>query len=404
MTEFEHVTVLLNEAVEGLNIKPDGVYVDCTLGGGGHTKKILSELSEKGRLYSFDQDQTAIDYNEEQLKNEIEKGRLTLIKSNFRNIASELEKRDVLSLDGIIYDLGVSSPQFDVGERGFSYQHDAVLDMRMDQTNDLTAETIVNEWSYNDLVRIFVRYGEEKFAKSIARRIEKARQNERIKTTGQLVELIKEGIPAKARRKGGHPAKKVFQAIRIAVNDELGVLEESLEEAFGLLSLHGRISVITFQSLEDRLVKSMFREKTSLPELPPGLPVIPWEMQPEVKYQMNNTAIKKVEKKQSIRQASKKNQQKLVYQIDVMSVKMFLMSAIVAIVILVVATTIISMNNKITKTQTEIARIEQKTKALNNENEDLKLKAADLMSNSRLEKIAEKAGLNLNDNNMRNVK
>ena len=283
MTEFEHVTVLLNEAVEGLNIKPDGVYVDCTLGGGGHTKKILSELSEKGRLYSFDQDQTAIDYNEEQLKNEIEKGRLTLIKSNFRNIASELEKRDVLSVDGIVYDLGVSSPQFDVGERGFSYQHDAVLDMRMDQTNDLTAETIVNEWSYNDLVRIFVRYGEEKFAKSIARRIEKARQNERIKTTGQLVELIKEGIPAKARRKGGHPAKKVFQAIRIAVNDELGVLEESLEEAFGLLSLHGRISVITFQSLEDRLVKSMFRENTSLPELPPGLPVIPREMQPEFK-------------------------------------------------------------------------------------------------------------------------
>lgn len=283
MTEFEHVTVLLNEAVEGLNIKPDGVYVDCTLGGGGHTKKILSELSEKGRLYSFDQDQTAIDYNEEQLKNEIEKGRLTLIKSNFRNIASELEKRDVLSVDGIVYDLGVSSPQFDVGERGFSYQHDAVLDMRMDQTNNLTAETIVNEWSYNDLVRIFVRYGEEKFAKSIARRIEKARQNERIKTTGQLVELIKEGIPAKARRKGGHPAKKVFQAIRIAVNDELGVLEESLEEAFGLLSLHGRISVITFQSLEDRLVKSMFREKTSLPELPLGLPVIPREMQPEFK-------------------------------------------------------------------------------------------------------------------------
>lgn len=283
MTEFEHVTVLLNEAVEGLNIKPDGVYVDCTLGGGGHTKKILSELSEKGRLYSFDQDQTAIDYNEEQLKNEIEKGRLTLIKSNFRNIASELEKRDVLSVDGIVYDLGVSSPQFDVGERGFSYQHDAVLDMRMDQTNDLTAETIVNEWSYNDLVRIFVRYGEEKFAKSIARRIEKARQNERIKTTGQLVELIKEGIPAKARRKGGHPAKKVFQAIRIAVNDELGVLEESLEEAFGLLSLHGRISVITFQSLEDRLVKSMFREKTSLPELPLGLPVVPREMQPEFK-------------------------------------------------------------------------------------------------------------------------
>ncbi len=281
MTEFEHVTVLLNEAVEGLNINPDGIYVDCTLGGGGHTGRILSELSEAGHLYSFDQDQTAIDYNSEHLKDEIEAGRLTLIKSNFRNIASELERRGVSGVDGIVYDLGVSSPQFDVGERGFSYQHDAVLDMRMDQTRELTAETVINEWSYGDLVRIFTRYGEEKFARSIARRIESARQRERIRTTGQLVELIKEGIPAKARRKGGHPAKKVFQAVRIAVNDELGALEESLDEAFGLLNLHGRISVITFQSLEDRLVKSMFRERSSVPELPPGLPVIPDDMQPE---------------------------------------------------------------------------------------------------------------------------
>ena len=281
MTEFEHVTVLLNEAVEGLNINPDGIYVDCTLGGGGHTGRILSELSEAGHLYSFDQDQTAIDYNSEHLKDEIEAGRLTLIKSNFRNIASELERRGVSGVDGIVYDLGVSSPQFDVGERGFSYQHDAVLDMRMDQTRELTAETVINEWSYGDLVRIFTRYGEEKFARSIARRIESARQRERIRTTGQLVELIKEGIPAKARRKGGHPAKKVFQAVRIAVNDELGALEESLDEAFGLLNLHGRISVITFQSLEDRPVKSMFRERSSVPELPPGLPVIPDDMQPE---------------------------------------------------------------------------------------------------------------------------
>ena len=182
-----------------------------------------------------------------------------------------------------LYDLGVSSPQFDVGERGFSYQHDATLDMRMDQSQALTAKTVINDWSYQELVRIFMRYGEEKFAKSIARRIEAARQQAPIETTGQLVELIKAGIPAKARRKGGHPAKKVFQAVRIAVNDELGALEESLDQAFEVLDVGGRISVITFQSLEDRLVKTMFKEKATLPELPAGLPVIPAELEPEFK-------------------------------------------------------------------------------------------------------------------------
>ncbi len=279
MTEFEHVTVLLNEAVEGLSIKPDGVYVDCTLGGGGHTKKILGQLTT-GKLYSFDQDQTAIDYNKEQLASEIASGKLTLIKSNFRHLTEALAQNNVTQVDGVLYDLGVSSPQFDIGDRGFSYQHDALLDMRMDQSQSLNAAVIVNEWSYQELVRIFTRYGEEKFAKSIARRIESYRQTQAIKTTGQLVELIKAGIPAKARRKGGHPAKKVFQAIRIAVNDELGALEESLEQALALLKIDGRVSVITFQSLEDRLVKSMFKEKTTLPELPAGLPVIPDEMQP----------------------------------------------------------------------------------------------------------------------------
>ena len=277
MSEFQHTTVLLNEAVDNLNIKPDGIYVDCTLGGGGHTAKILKQLSQKGHLYSFDQDQVALAYNQEKFAQEIANGRLTLIKSNFCNLKVQLEQLGVNHVDGVLYDLGVSSPQFDVADRGFSYRFDATLDMRMDQSQSLNARVIVNEWPYEDLVRIFFRYGEEKFAKSIARRIEQTRQSEAIETTGQLVELIKAAIPAKVRRKSGHPAKKVFQAIRIAVNDELKVLEQSLE----ILNIDGRISVITFQSLEDRLVKSMFKEKTSLPSLPNGLPIIPEEHQPD---------------------------------------------------------------------------------------------------------------------------
>ncbi|GKS81928.1 ribosomal RNA small subunit methyltransferase H [Ligilactobacillus pabuli] len=283
MAEFKHETVLLNEAVEKLNIKQNGIYVDCTLGGGGHSRKILGELDATGKLFSFDQDETAIKYNQQNLAKFLANGQLTLIQNNFREIKSALAERNISGVDGIVYDLGVSSPQFDVASRGFSYRADAPLDMRMNQQQELTAEKIVNEWSYQDLVRIFFRYGEEKHAKSIARKIEKSRQEQPIKTTEQLVELIKQGIPAKDRRHGGHPAKKTFQALRIAVNDELGALEESLEQALDLLLPGGRISVITFQSLEDRLVKTLFKEKSSLPELPPGLPVIPTEMQPDFK-------------------------------------------------------------------------------------------------------------------------
>ncbi|MCP0886502.1 16S rRNA (cytosine(1402)-N(4))-methyltransferase RsmH [Ligilactobacillus sp. WILCCON 0076] len=280
MAEFKHVTVLLKEAVDNLNIKENGIYVDCTLGGGGHSNQILRQLGPNGHLYSFDQDETAITYNKVHLADDLATGKVTFIKSNFCNLQTELVKLNVKKVDGILYDLGVSSPQFDVADRGFSYKYDAPLDMRMDQSQTLTAKIIVNEWDYSDLVRIFFRYGEEKFAKSIARRIEKTREIESIETTGQLVEIIKQAIPAKARRKGGHPAKRIFQAIRIAVNNELGVLEDSLSQALELLNVNGRISVITFQSLEDRLVKTMFKEKTSLPELPIGLPIIPDEKQP----------------------------------------------------------------------------------------------------------------------------
>lgn len=267
MTEFHHETVLLKEAVDGLNIKPDGIYIDCTLGGGGHSARILSQLTS-GHLYSFDQDEVAIEYNKTNLKQYIDEDKVTFVRSNFRYIQEEMDKLGIQFVDGILYDLGVSSPQFDDASRGFSYQHDARLDMRMDQRNPLDAWKIVNEWPYEKLVKIFFRYGEEKFSKQVARAIERNRENHSIDTTEQLVDVIKEGIPAAARRHGGHPAKKVFQALRIAVNDELGALEESLEKAIDLIDVNGRVSVITFQSLEDRLVKTMFKEKTTIEDLP----------------------------------------------------------------------------------------------------------------------------------------
>ncbi|MFD1124922.1 16S rRNA (cytosine(1402)-N(4))-methyltransferase RsmH [Lentilactobacillus raoultii] len=282
MSDFEHVTVLLREAVNGLDVDPNGTYVDATLGGGGHTTEILKQLN-KGHLYSFDQDEEAISYNQQHLQSFIEDGRLVLVHNNFRKLRTALKKFNVKQLNGVVYDLGVSSPQFDEAGRGFSYRFDARLDMRMDQTQSLDAWEIINQWPYEKLVRIFYRYGEEKFAKSIARRIEQTRKSRPINTTTDLVVLIKEAIPAAARRHGGHPAKKVFQAVRIAVNDELSALEDSLEQALDLLAVGGRISVITFQSLEDRLVKTMFKEKSSLPELPPNLPVVPAELQPKFK-------------------------------------------------------------------------------------------------------------------------
>lgn len=283
MTTFNHETVLLHETVDGLALKPDGVYVDCTLGGAGHSEYLLSQLSEEGHLYAFDQDERALENAKKRLAPFVEKGMVTFIKSNFRFIKEELNQIDIFEVDGILYDLGVSSPQLDEAERGFSYHQDAPLDMRMDTQAPLTAKEIVNTWSYHELIRIFYRYGEEKFSKQIARKIEAAREVAPIETTGELVELIKEGIPAPARRKGGHPAKRVFQAIRIAVNDELSAVEDSLEAAISLIKVGGRVSVITFHSLEDRIVKSIFKEHSALPELPPGLPVMPTEFQPELK-------------------------------------------------------------------------------------------------------------------------
>ncbi|RPF56087.1 16S rRNA (cytosine(1402)-N(4))-methyltransferase RsmH [Aquisalibacillus elongatus] len=278
---YEHYSVLNQEAIEGLNIKDNGIYVDCTLGGAGHSSRIAKELAENGQLIAFDQDVKAIRYAEQVL--EPYGKQIKLIHQNFAHLEEELNQLGIAEVDGIIFDLGVSSPQLDEAERGFSYQHDAPLDMRMNQEDPLSAYDIINEWAFEDLVKTFSRYGEEKFSKQIARKIEQAREQKPIETTFELVELIKEGIPAYARRKGGHPAKRVFQAIRIAVNDELNVFEEALEQAARKLAIGGRLAVITFHSLEDRICKQSMKTWSTPPPIPKNLPVMPDEVQPPFK-------------------------------------------------------------------------------------------------------------------------
>ena len=279
--EFHHVTVMLHETIDMLDVKPDGIYVDATLGGAGHSEYLLSKLSEKGHLYAFDQDQNAINNAQKRLAPYIEKGMVTFIKDNFRHLKDCLHNLGVTEIDGICYDLGVSSPQLDQRERGFSYKKDAPLDMRMNQEAGLTAYEVVNHYDYHDLVRIFFKYGEDKFSKQIARKIEQAREQKPIETTTELAEIIKSAKPAKELKKKGHPAKQIFQAIRIEVNDELGAADESIQQAMDMLALDGRISVITFHSLEDRLTKQLFKEASTV-EVPKGLPFIPDDLKPKM--------------------------------------------------------------------------------------------------------------------------
>ena len=271
---FKHYSVLLSEAVEGLDIKEDGIYVDCTLGGAGHSLEILKRL-KNGKLYAFDQDNVALENAKEKLAEYSDK--VVFIKYNFVNLKEKLAEHGVNEVDGVLYDLGVSSPQLDTPERGFSYNYDTRLDMRMDTDAKISAYEVVNEYSYHDLVKIFYRYGEENFSKQIARNIEKKREQKPIETTFELVEIIKESIPAAKRRTGGHPAKRVFQAIRIAVNNELSVFEDSLEQAIDIVSVGGRISVITFHSLEDRICKQIFNTYSKTKDIPKNLPIMPEE-------------------------------------------------------------------------------------------------------------------------------
>ena len=271
-----HKSVLLDECINYLNIKDSSIMVDCTLGYGGHSSEILKRVAN-GYLYSFDQDKDAIKYSTERLNGVA--NNYTIINSNFVNIKNELNKLGVTEVDGILYDLGVSSPQLDEGDRGFSFHKDATLDMRMDQSQSLSAYEVVNNYSYEELVRIFRDYGEEKFAPSIAKGIIK---NRPIKTTLELVDIIRENVPFKYSREK-HPARKIFQAIRIEVNDELNVFEKSLRDALSLLKIGGRICVITFHSLEDKACKNIFKEVTDIsPELR-QMPIVPDEYLPNFK-------------------------------------------------------------------------------------------------------------------------
>jgi len=265
--EYAHKPVLLQETLDLLNVRPDGIYADLTLGRGGHSEAIAERLGS-GRLYCFDRDQDAIDAAGERLARFGEK--VTLIKSDFREVGARLAERGVLRVDGILMDLGVSSPQLDETERGFSYMNDAPLDMRMDRQSPLTAYDVVNEWEYGDIKRILYEYGEERYAPQIAAKII---QNRPVRTTLELAEIIRKAMPPKALREKQHPAKRTFQAIRIAVNDELGALKAALEQCERILSPGGRIAVITFHSLEDRIVKSYFAEKAKGCVCPPEFPV-----------------------------------------------------------------------------------------------------------------------------------
>ncbi|GAB3793535.1 16S rRNA (cytosine(1402)-N(4))-methyltransferase RsmH [Virgibacillus kimchii] len=272
---FEHYSVLKDETVTGLSVKPDGIYVDCTLGGGGHAEQIASKLNPDGLLIGFDQDIDALTAAKERLTPYHD--RILFIHSNFTDLKNQLNENNIDHVDGIIFDLGVSSPQLDRKERGFSYQDNAKLDMRMDQNREITAFEIINSWSYGQLVSIFFKYGEEKFSKQIARKIEQHRKKETIETTHQLVDIIKEAIPAPARRTGGHPAKRIFQALRIAVNDELNIFNDALHQAAEVVSKEGRIAVITFHSLEDRIAKQAFKAWSTEKPTPRNLPVVPKE-------------------------------------------------------------------------------------------------------------------------------
>ena len=268
--EFNHISVLLNECLEGLNIKENGIYVDGTLGGAGHSSEILKRLSNEGRLIGIDQDTDALKAAKERLKNY---SNVTFVHSNFSSIENVLNNLNIDGVDGILMDLGVSSYQLDEGERGFSYMKDAPLDMRMNRDNDFSAYNVINEYSEEDLYRIIRDYGEEKFARRIASFIVENRQEKNIETTLELVEIIKSAIPAKARREGPHPAKRTFQAIRIEVNSELSILNKTIEDGVGKLNKGGRMAIITFHSLEDRIVKNKFRDLAVSCRCPKEFPV-----------------------------------------------------------------------------------------------------------------------------------
>lgn len=278
--EFKHVSVLLDECIQGLNIKPDGIYVDCTLGGAGHSSEIIKRLNEKGRLIGIDQDKDALKAAGKRLE---KYSNVTLVHSNFHEIKGVLDQLGIDEVDGILMDLGVSSYQLDTGERGFSYMQDAPLDMRMNRDVEFSAYDVINGYSEEELYRVIREYGEEKFAKRIAGFVVNARSNKNIETTLELVDIIKAAIPAKARREGPHPAKRTFQAIRIEVNKELEIINKTINDGVEKLSKGGRMAIITFHSLEDRIVKNSYRDLENPCNCPKEFPICVCGKKPTVK-------------------------------------------------------------------------------------------------------------------------
>ncbi len=283
----KHISVLLEESISSLNLNDSSIIVDCTLGYGGHSSNILARI-KKGYLFAFDQDSEAIRHSTERLSSI--GTNFTIIKSNFVNLKEELAKQNIYKVDGVLFDLGVSSPQLDDKTRGFSYHEDARLDMRMDKDNPISAYEIVNNYTKEELANIFYKYGEDKFSRNIAKKIVEYRENKSIETTLELVEIIKSAVPMKFR-KDKHPARQIFQAIRIEVNHELDVIEPALEQALSILNVHGRVAVITFHSLEDRIVKNFFKEKCAIDQKVQGMPNIPDEYLPDFKLVVNKAIV-----------------------------------------------------------------------------------------------------------------
>ena len=302
---FHHISVMPQETVSGLVTNRDGIYVDCTLGGAGHSHLIADMLSEKGRLIGIDQDESAIAAATERLQDC--DCQVSIVQNNFRNLEQVLQEQSAQQVDGVLFDLGVSSHQLDTAERGFSYMQDAPLDMRMDQQARLSAYDVVNNYDEAELNRIFKEYGEERWSKRIAQFIVEARKNAPVETTGELVDIIKKAVPAAVRNaKGGHPAKRIFQAIRIEVNDELGILENAFRTAVAHLKPGGRIAIITFHSLEDRIAKNVLREMAKGCICPPELPICTCGHKPEIKLLVKGTTASKEELEHNSRSKSAK--------------------------------------------------------------------------------------------------
>ena len=404
-----HKTVLLNEAIDNLNIKEDGIYVDCTLGFGGHSGLILERI-KRGFLFAFDQDDMALEYSEKKLK-EIGSN-FELIKSNFAYIKEELNKRNVTEVDGIVFDLGVSSPQLDIADRGFSFHKDAKLDMRMDTTKEFSAYNVVNEYSYEELVRVIRDYGEEKYAKKIASNIVKYRENKKIVTTLELVDIIKSSIPFKAMRES-HPARKVFQAIRIEVNDELNVLKTSLEDAIKLLNINGRICVITFHSLEDRIVKEIFNKYTKVNQELNNLPFIPEEYLPN--YKLINTKVitpsnKELTENNRSRSAKLRVIERIKWYIMTKTkikyfskLERFLLRFYIFLVIVLVIGIIFGQTT-LSKVNFEVEKLKEQVNKKENNNQSLTMIINEMVSLENVFNVASNMGLAYNNDNIKTIK